>query len=126
MNIQEIISKAEEILPCTRLSGDKLDPRWQIIIQLSEYIESNPDEIWEFIKRWGQNEDDDLRTAISTCLLEHLLEHHFEKYFSEVEQLVKQSELFADTFSMCWKFGQSDNPENAKRFEALKKLINSE
>jgi len=72
---------------------------------------------------WGANQDADLRAAIATCLLEHLLEHHFELIFPRVERRVSVDKLFADTFTRCAKFGQSDLPENARRFDALKAAL---
>ncbi|MBN1695645.1 hypothetical protein JW879_09680 [candidate division WOR-3 bacterium] len=104
----------------TAIKGD-IDPRWQAIIDISVYIESNPKEIWDFVVRWGQHEDENIRNAISTCLLEHLLEYHFKQIFPKVEELVRKSRLFANTFCKCWKFGQSEEPENSIKIDQLKK-----
>ena len=57
--------------------------------------------------------------AISTCLLEHLLEQHFDNFIGRVEQRVHDDRLFADMVSRCWKFGKSELPERAARFDRL-------
>jgi len=64
-----------------------------------------------------------LRTAISTCLLEHLLESHFKLIFPRVEKLVKSNKNFANTFLMCWKFGQANEEKNSKQFDKLKNYL---
>src|SRR5262249_8707719 len=83
---------------------------------------SNPQEVWEFISRWGISTSEDTRSAIAVCLLEHLLDYHFSKYFPQVDHLARKEPLFADTFSRCWKFGVSEKPNNAKRFERLQRF----
>jgi hypothetical protein len=119
MTVQEAIQRAEAILPGTPGPPGKEDPRWQAIIAISEFVETNPDEVWNFVARWGSHEDEDLRSAVTTCLLEHLLEHHFGLIFPRVERAVKQSSLFAEMFRSGAKFGQSESPDNAKRFDWL-------
>lgn len=118
MGIEQAIREAEALLPGIPVDeGD--DPRWQAIIAVGEFIESDPEAVWEFIVRWGCHPEDDLRAAIATCLLEHLLEYHFAQFFPRVEDLAESSGLFGDTFKRCWQFGQSDAPGNAERFKAL-------
>jgi hypothetical protein len=122
LNVDTAIANAEAILPGVAVDeGD--DPRWQRIIEVSEYIVVAPEPIWAFIVRWGSHPDDDLRMAVATCLLEHLLEYHFEGYFPLVEARTAADDLFAAMFCMCSKFGQSEEPENAVRFDALKTRI---
>jgi hypothetical protein len=67
----------------------------------------------------GSHEDDDVRAAIATCLLEHLLEHHFDLLFARVEQAARANVWFAKTTLMCWKFGDAKEPERAVRFDNL-------
>jgi hypothetical protein len=122
MSVFDAIREANALLPGEPVEAGT-DPRWQAIIQVGEYIESDPEPIWEFIQRWASHPQEDLRNAIATCLLEHLLEHHFDAYFPQVEQAVAQDTLFADTFQRCWLFGQSEEPDNAKRFVALQNRI---
>lgn len=119
-DIDTAIARAESILPGVQAPDDvDEDPRWQAIIDIENHIESAPEPIWLFISRWGSHPDEDLRTAIATCLLEHLLEYHFQAYFPLVEERAGADGLFAFTFCMCSKFGQSEEPQNALRFDAL-------
>jgi hypothetical protein len=113
---------ADALLPGVPVDEGR-DPRWQAIIALGDFIEEEPEAVWSFIRRWGAHPQEDLRTAIATCLLEHLLEYHFSDYFPLVEQEALANRLFADTFKQCWRFGQSEVPENAERFAALARLL---
>lgn len=118
--IRDTIHEAEAILSGGAPSPEgKMDARWQAVIALEEFIETNPQEVWQFIRKWGSHKDDDIRSAIATCLLEHLLEFDFETYFPKVEIEVKESILFEDMFCSCSKFGQAEEPVNAKRFDRL-------
>jgi hypothetical protein len=119
MAVIDAIQKAERELTCVGSTKDELDPRWQAIISIGEFVESNPTEVWSFVERWGNTCDEDLRAAIATCLLEHLLEHHLAGVFPKVEAAVKASSEFADTFSRCWRLGQAEAPGNAARFGTL-------
>jgi hypothetical protein len=119
MSVGDPIREAEALLPGVPSEEEK-DPRWQVIIAIEKYIESEPEEVWSFIRRWGGHADEDLRTAIATCLLEHLLEYHFAAYFPQVQQAALADPRFAHTFLLCSQFGQSEEPENAARFAALK------
>ena len=81
-DIDTAIARAESILPGVEApDGVEEDPRWQAIIDIENHIESAPEPIWRFICRWGSHPDEDLRSAIATCLLEHLLEYHFQASF---------------------------------------------
>jgi hypothetical protein len=125
MAVHAAITAAEKLLPGEPAPDGEEDPRWQAIIEVADYIESDPDAIWQFAARWGAHEQDDLRMAIATVVLEHLLEHHFDLIFPRIETLVKSDSNFADTFCSCWKFGQSKLPENTARFDRLKGEITS-
>jgi hypothetical protein len=119
-NVHETIAEVEAILPGHAAADEEgLDPRWQAIISIADFIPAEPEAVWEFILRWGSHEDADLRTAVATVLLEHLLEHHFADFFSRVETAVAGSALFGDTFSRCSKFGQSKQEGNFERFDRL-------
>jgi len=122
MHVHDAIREAESLLP-GEPAEDSPDPRWQAIIRLGEYIESDPEAVWEFIRQWGGHPQKDLRDAIATCLLEHLLEHHFATYFPRVEELALADPRFADTFQRCWRFGQADERGNAERFKRLKQRL---
>ena len=113
------IDVAERILPGVAGDGPN-DPRWQAIISIADYLESQPEPIWQFITRWAPYPDDDLRDAIATCLLEHVLDRHFERYIAVVEEAVRRDRGFAATFTRCGQFGQSELAGNAERFDRLK------
>ncbi len=84
--VQRAIARAERILPGTPAPEGKRDPRWQAIIRVGEFIETQPEAVWQFTHRWGKHAQRDLRSAVATCLLEHLLEHHFDLMFPRVRQ----------------------------------------
>ena len=118
-SVQDAIAKAEAVLPGQAAADGEVDERWQAIIAVGEFIETEPESVWAFILRWGSAHDQDLRMAISTCLLEHLLEQHFDSFIGKVEQHVRDDRLFADMVSSCWKFGKSERPDRSARFDRL-------
>ena len=118
MDVSEAIREADALLPGVP-SVEGQDPRWQAIIRVGEFIESEPEAVWGFVCRWGGDAQQDLRNAVATCLLEHVLEHHFAAYFGRVEQLATLDRLFGDTFRRCWQLGQALSPGNAERFASL-------
>lgn len=120
--VEQAIATAERVLAQPPARVSEVDIRWQVLLDVAEYVRSHPDDLWPFVRQWGSSEDDDVRAAVATCLLEHLLEHHFERVFPLVETAV-QDPLFADTFCLCWKYGQSELPANAARFDALRTLL---
>ena len=126
MTVEKAISVAESILPGHAAPDGEMDARWQAIIAVSEFVESEPEVVWLFARKWGAHPDDDLRMAISTCVLEHLLEFHFDAFISRVEEAAHANQLFADTVGSCWKLGQSDEPTNAARLDRLKASIRGE
>jgi len=119
MTVQEAMEQAEALLPGSAAPEGEIDPRWQAIIAVGEFIESDPDPVWSFALRWGSSEDEDLRAAIATCLLEHLLEQHFDRFISRVEQAAHSDERFARTVRACWKFGQCEDRSRAARLDRL-------
>lgn len=119
MTVHEAIQKANEILPGQKAAEGETDPRWQAIIAVGHFTETNPEEVWRFAHQWGQHDNEDLRTAVGTCLLGHLLEHHCDLLFPRVEAAVESGPEFADTFSRSWKFGQASEPSNETRFDKL-------
>ena len=119
-DVRDAIERAERILPGQAAAEGESDPRWQAIVAIEDFIQEEPDAIWSFILRWGSNADEDLRTAVATCLLEHLLQHHFSRFFPRVEEAVRSNPLLADTFLKCWKFGQAKEERDAKRFDSLR------
>jgi hypothetical protein len=121
--VRRAIARAERVLPGARAPDGARDPRWQAIIRVGEFVETQPEAVWQFAFRWGRHAQADLRAAVATCLLEHLLEHHFESLFPRVRRAALESRRFADTFSTCWLFGQSAAPANAVRMERLKRQL---
>lgn len=121
MTVTEAIQKADSILPGLAAPDGEDDPRWQAIISIGEFVETQPDAVWGFVARWGKHPNEDLRSAVATCLLEHLLEHHFGLIFPRVERMVLASRRFAWTFCMCSQFGQATLPANARRFARLQR-----
>ena len=119
MTAQEAIRQAEVLLPGVMAPEGETDPRWQAIIAIADFIESEPLAVWEFTERWGAYEDDDLQSAVATCLLEHLMEHHFELLFPRIEAAARASPVFMRTLAMCWKFGQSTHPANAAKIDKV-------
>jgi hypothetical protein len=82
------------------------DCRWQAIIVVGEYIRTHPASVWRIIERYGSSDDEDMRAAIATVLLEHLLEGRFRTYHSRARRKANQSEEFADTLRRCWLSGR--------------------
>ena len=115
MTVHDAIAKAEAVLPGQAAPDGEIDERWQAIIAVGEFIETDPDAVWAFIVRWGGHPDADLRMAIATCLLEHLLEHHFDDFIAHVEQRARADALFANTVCSCWTFGQSADPDRSAK-----------
>ena len=70
MTVQEAIADAESLLPGQPAAEGEVDPRWQAIIDVSEFIQTDPEPVWSFVSRWGSSPDEDLRMAIATCILE--------------------------------------------------------
>jgi hypothetical protein len=118
VEVLDAIREANALLP-GEPSDEGQDPRWQAIIRIGDYIQSDPEPVWQFVPQWGGHPDKDLRMAVATCLLEHLLEYHFAAYFSQVEQAALADPSFADTFQMCGQFGQAEESANAERFKSL-------
>jgi len=122
MSLRTAIERANSLFPGTPAPDGENDPRWEAIMAVGDYIESNPEEVWQFVTRWGAHEQEDLRSAIGCCLLEHLLEYHFDLIFPRVEELARKDKLFADTFCYCSKFGESKIPANSRRMDRLRRL----
>ena len=121
ITVYEAIAAADAILPGAAAREGQIDPRWQAIIRVGEFIETQPEPVWQFAHRWGRHAQRDLRMAVATCLLEHLLEHHFELLFPRVRRAAMESPRFADTFSSCWWFGQANTRKSATAIRRLER-----
>jgi hypothetical protein len=104
-----VLSRPFFSLARSLINDSNNDCRWQAIIVVGEFIEENPEGVWEVICEYGVFDDEDMRTAVATVLLEHLLEYHFSVYFPRLKGKIKDgSSLLADTLSRCWAFGQAE------------------
>lgn len=111
-------------LDLNKIDGDLGSPdeniRWQAAIALGCYCENDPSLIWPLVVKWGSSENDDVRAAISTCVLEHILEYHFEEYFYKLSEIVQSGNIyFRDSLKICYKLGQAKLPHNSKSFDRL-------
>jgi hypothetical protein len=123
MTSAEAIAAAEEVLQERVDSAGANDRRWKAIAAIANFVETEPEDVWAFVARWGSTADEDLQQAIGTCLLEHLLQYWFDRFFSRVEVAARNDPQFARTFLVCWQFGQSKVGENAGRFQRLRKEL---
>lgn len=119
MTVVEAIAAAEALLPGEAAPEGEVDPRWQAVIAIGEFVETEPDAVWPLIARWGCSPDEDLRMAIATCLLEHLLEHHFDAVIDRVEVLARKDKYFLDTVASCARFGQAQERSRAARLHKI-------
>ena len=93
---------------------------WRLAIEASNYIPSCPDQIWELILNNGVRSDEEIKLIVATCLLEHLLEFNFMGFFPKLRfaVLVEKIQL-SETFLLCWKYGQSEEPQNSAQWDKL-------
>ncbi len=100
MNVDAAIDRVRATLACPFAERDE-DPRWQAVIDLGEYLQSEPERIWSFIEELHEPQDEDLRSALATCLLEHLTEE-YPTYRAKAEHLAARSPEFRQMLEMCW------------------------
>ena len=94
--------------------------RWAAAEAAGELIAERPWDAWGVVLRHGISSDEDTRTAVATCVLEHLLESHFETFFPLLEAEIRGGQkLLADTFTRGWKFGEAEMPINSERWDKL-------
>ena len=88
------------------------DCRWQAMIVVGEYIDCDPEAVWEVVLEHGESPDEDMRAAVATVLLEHLLDSHFEAYFPRLKKKIDSgSPLLFDTFRLCSVFDEKRRAE---------------
>jgi uncharacterized protein (DUF433 family) len=81
-NLHYAILAAEALLPGKPAPKGENDPRWQAMLKVGDFIESEPEAIWPFVLKWGSlPNEEDLSAAVATILLEHLLRDHFDLIF---------------------------------------------
>ena len=100
MSVDAAIEKAKSTLAYSPVDRGE-DPRWQAIIDVGEYLESEPERIWSFVEELHDTRDEDLRAALATCLLEHLIADHPD-YREKAERLAGRSPEFRRMLEMCW------------------------
>jgi hypothetical protein len=122
-SVHDAISRAEALLPGVAAPEGEMDDRWQAIIEVAEFSMTEPEAVWEFVTKWGQHKDEDVRAAVATCVLEHLLAINFDLFFGRMEGLALANQNFAKTVAMCWDFGEMELPENAERMRSLRARI---
>jgi len=122
LTLAEALARADAQLSAGPPPAGERDPRWPAVARLAAFIDDEPDAIWEFVARWGSDSDVQVRAAVATCLLEQLLDKHFARCFPLVESAVCRSRQFADTFLLCWPFGEASQEANLRRFDALKQV----
>jgi hypothetical protein len=113
------IARAESILPGRPSPEGNRDPRWQAIIRVAQFIDSDLDAVWQFARKWARHPSPDVRMAVATSLLEHILEGHFDAIFPRLQIEVDDSNRFADTLRSCWILGQAALPKNRARLAKL-------
>lgn len=126
MTVSDAIERAEATLPGSAAPEGAVDPRWQALITIGDFVEDEPDAVWSFVERWGAYPDDDLRAAIATCLTEHLLEHHFDLIFPRLKSLARSDPCFAQMVHLCALFGEAERPDNAARIRNLKTELSTQ
>jgi hypothetical protein len=106
------------ILPGRPAREGDIDPRWQAIIAVGEFIESEPEIVCDFAMRWARRPGADLQRAIACCLLEHLLECHFDLVFPRMCAAALLNARVAEHFTHWrWPFGQATRPRNVARLK---------
>jgi uncharacterized protein (DUF433 family) len=119
-NVHYAIQAAEALLPGRPSPDGEKDPRWQAIMKIEDFVESEAEAIWPFVLKWGSLPDEeDLSAAIATLLLERLLQFHFDLIFPRVEAAARSNVWFAKTFAKSWKLGQAEEAARAEQYDKL-------
>ena len=120
--VHDVIAEAERILPGREAKSANC-PRWQVIIAVGEFIESDPIPVCDFALKWARRRGRDLRSAIYCCLTEHLLEHHFDLVLPRMREAARDDARVAEHLIGTWrspfKFGQAEKPANIRRLKRL-------
>jgi uncharacterized protein (DUF433 family) len=118
------IAAAESLLPGKPAPKGGNDPRWQAMLKIGDFIDSEPEAIWTFVLKWGSlPNEEDLSQAVATLLLEHLLRDHFDLIFPRVVKTARENPSFAETFLICWKLGQAEEAGHSEQFDRLRAEI---
>jgi hypothetical protein len=121
-SVHEAIDRAERVLPGREAKPGAKDPRWQAIIAVGKFIETDPIPVCDFAMKWARRRGRDLQWAINCCLIEHLLEHHFDLVFPRMREAARTNARVAEHF-LNWqspfKFGEATIPKNIRRLRRL-------
>jgi len=119
-NVHYAIQAAEALLPGKPTPEGDEDPRWQAIMKIEDFVETEPEAIWPFVLKWGSLPDEpDLSAAIAVLLVERLLQYHFDLIFPRVAAAARSNSSFASTFAKSWKLGQAKEATRAKQYDEL-------
>ena len=119
-NVHYAIQAAEALLPGRPATDGEEDPRWQAIMKIEDFVETEPETIWPFVLKWGSlPNEEDLSAAIATLLLEDLLKYHFDLIFPRVATAARSNPWFASTFAKTWKLGQAEERARAEQYDKL-------
>lgn len=103
-DVHRAIADAERVLPGHASTGGEC-PRWQAIIAVGMFIETDPLPVCDFAMKWAWRRGADLQRAISCCLIEHLLEHHFDLVLPRMRAAALEHGRVAEHF-----YGMSQSP----------------
>ena len=104
-------------LAIKRIEDSDNNCRWQSIIIVGEFIEKMPEKVWDVILKYGNSQDEDMRNAIATILLEHLFEFDFNQYFAKLKNEIRNGNVqLIDTLKGCSTFGVSDYQKQIDNF----------
>lgn len=121
-DVDRAIAVAERVLPGRETKQGK-SPRWQVIIAVGDFIQSDPIPVCDFAMKWARRRGRDLKAAIHCCLIEHLLEYHFDLVFPRMREAARENARVADGFIDLWKSpfqcGQASEPKNVARLRRL-------
>lgn len=83
------------------------DCRWQSLIVIGHYMDKRVKETWDIIIKYGNSEDEDMRSAIATILLEHFFEKDIDSknwYLEDLRQKISREEYsnLKKTLRICW------------------------
>lgn len=106
------------------LDSDDETTRWKGAELAGALIEESPHLAWQLVLRFGRSENEDVRAAVATCVLEHLLEVKFDEFFPLLERELQETDpLLEDTFRLCWKLGVATEPRRSARWDELLRRI---
>jgi hypothetical protein len=80
--------------------------RWQALMVVGHFAERHASAVWPVVLEHGASEDEDMRSAVATMLLEPILKHHYDEYFPVLKAAVEAGNThLTDTLRRCWLFG---------------------